>query len=151
MQFQNSVILLAITSVLTGCTGSQSSIIAEQRADQENSMQQTPIVEEAITPEPEKPKKIRRPKVLPTDQPTATPGAQEAPVTTNQPAAVIPDTSSTWQPNEAHLARGGELILGLQHDMGKQPSVNDMQSRLQTHMGLSSAQAQKLITTLGLR
>lgn len=143
MRFQNSVILLAITSALSGCSGSQTNIIEEQRkADAENT--QIPITEEAVPPEPEKPKKIRRSKINPTDPSTGTPNAPEAP-------AVGPDTSSNWQPNEAHLARGGELIMGLQRDMGKQPSMSDMQSRLQTHMGLSSTQAQKLISALGLR
>lgn len=67
-----------------------------------------------------------------------------------EPPAQPAPTLSNWQPNEALIIRGHELITALQRDIGRKPNVSEMQQRLQTHMGLSAAQAQQLIVTLGI-
>lgn len=60
------------------------------------------------------------------------------------------EVATTWQPNEALLIRGTELLLGLQSELGKKPSMLQMQNRLQTHMGLNTAQANQLIAHVGM-
>lgn len=60
-------------------------------------------------------------------------------------------TTTTWQPNEALLIRGTELLLGLQSELGKKPTILQMQNRLQTHMGLNMAQANQLIAQVGMK
>lgn len=67
-----------------------------------------------------------------------------------EPIAQPVPTLSNWQPNEALIIRGHELITALQRDIGRKPNASEMQQRLQTHMGLSAAQAQQLIVTLGI-
>ncbi len=85
-----------------------------------------------------------------TTAPQAQPGTvAEAPVLQTAPAPAAP-VLSNWQPNEALLIRSNELIAGLQRDIGRKPNNTEMQQRLQTHMGLSAAQAQQVITVLGL-
>lgn len=77
----------------------------------------------------------------------------------NEPVAateIIPEPpkstlKSDWVPNEVHLIRGNELIKGLQKDLARQPTLSEMQQRLQTHMGLSAPQADQVIATLGLQ
>lgn len=72
--------------------------------------------------------------------------------TTVTPAPVIttPKTTelSKWQPNEVHLIRGNELISGLQRELGRKPNIDEMRKRVQSHMGLSAAQAQNLVEVL---
>jgi hypothetical protein len=65
-------------------------------------------------------------------------------------AAPAAAANHNWQPNEGQLVRGGELVMGLQREIGRQPSSGEMQNRLQSHMGLSSAQATKVLEELGL-
>jgi hypothetical protein len=67
-----------------------------------------------------------------------------APTTTTAPIA------SNWKPNEILLLRGNELIAGLQKEIGHKPSAEEMQKRLQSHMGLNAEQAQGVIASLGL-
>lgn len=59
--------------------------------------------------------------------------------------------TTTWQPNEALLIRGTELLSGLQRELGKKPTVLQMQNRLQTHMGLNIAQSNQLIAQVGMK
>ncbi len=54
------------------------------------------------------------------------------------------------QPNEAQIARGQDLIDGLHEEIGHHPSFHEIERRLQTHMGLSKTQAQKVISALTL-
>ncbi len=75
--------------------------------------------------------------------------AAEIPVPSVAP--VIAKPQSNWTPNEVHLIRGNELISGLQRDIGRKPTQVEMQQRLQTHMGLSAPQAERVIATLGLQ
>ena len=58
-------------------------------------------------------------------------------------------TVSNWQPNEGHLMRGKELIKGLQRALGRQATAEEMQKRLQSHMGISSTQAMIILHKLG--
>lgn len=55
-----------------------------------------------------------------------------------------------WQPNEAQIARGQDLIDGLHEEIGHNPSFHEIERILQTHMGLSKTQAQKVIAALTL-
>ncbi len=100
-----------------------------------------------IAPLPAIPKKLRLKRLgaetvnNPIDSPIA---VQEEPIKD------VGKIVETWQPNEALIIRGKQLIIGLQRDIGREPNVGEMQQRLQTHMGLSLAQAQKLMAELGL-
>lgn len=103
-----------------------------------------------------------QPSKTPEDEPTkiAQPRKPRPKVQTSAPENIASDSprtitnnqalsSNNWQPNEALLIRGTELIHGLQRELGKKPSPNEMQQRLQSHMGLSNTQAQILLSTLG--
>ncbi|HSX21104.1 MAG TPA: hypothetical protein VLG38_08305 [Gammaproteobacteria bacterium] len=95
-----------------------------------------------------KPLKIVQPKRPKLEQiaqpaPIAAPVPEQAPSTAAAPSA-------NWQPNEALIIRGRELLTGLQKEIGKKPSITEMQKRLKTHMGLSAEQSQQLIAILGL-
>jgi hypothetical protein len=71
---------------------------------------------------------------------------QESP----KPVAIAaPQPNNHWQPNEVLVMRGAELIKGLQRELGRQPTDSEKQNRLQTHMGISGLQAQKVIERLG--
>lgn len=85
-------------------------------------------------------KKAPQAKVMPTPEPQAM---------LNLPTDATPQVVDLWQPNEAQLARGNELILGLQEEIHRNPTAHEMQKRLQTHMGLSPTQAQKVVAALG--
>lgn len=106
-----------------------------------------------VTPEPPKPV-VRRTAVIPQVETvivaTEIPAIPEPPIST-PPAPVIAEPKSNWIPNEVHLIRGNELISGLQRDIGRKPTLLEMQQRLQTHMGLSAPQANQVIATLGLQ
>lgn len=83
-------------------------------------------------------------KVIPQDtpsQPIAT-----APQPTLAPAPAPANTN--WKPNEVHLIRGSELVNALQLNLGRKPTIAEMQQLLQTHMGLSPDQAQQIATSL---
>lgn len=62
---------------------------------------------------------------------------------TNQPPVV-----DLWQPNEAQIARGQDLLEDLREEINHSPSTSEMERRLQTYMGLSNTQAQKIIAAL---
>lgn len=68
---------------------------------------------------------------------------------TKNTARAKPPVIDLWQPNEAQIARGNDLILGLSSEIARAPTPYEMQKRLQTHMGLSKTQAIKVITALG--
>jgi hypothetical protein len=53
-------------------------------------------------------------------------------------------------PNEGELVRGGELIMQLQRQLGRQPLLGEMQHKLQSEMGLSPRKARQIIDALGL-
>lgn len=115
---------------------------------------EAPASEQAIPAEPVKlvqPKKLR-----PTISVTANAALEKISEDIPPPAQQIaqpqlaPPAPTNWQPNEALLIRGNELLNGLQKEQGKRPSIAEMQKRLQSHMGLSAVQAMQLITALGL-
>lgn len=158
---KSGLLVLAITSCigLNACTMVDPDTIEKQDPPvlSEN-VQPEPTIT-TIVAEPEIPaatpvtvpkKKLRPIAAAPASEITNTTSTAPTPTTpivepTPAPAPVL----STWQPNEAYLFRGQELISGLQRDMGRQPSQQEMLQRLQTHMGLSAAQAQQIIATLG--
>lgn len=76
---------------------------------------------------------------------------EPAPILTPAAPPTIAEPKSNWTPNEVHLIRGNELISGLQRDIGRKPTLSEMQQRLQTHLGLSASQANQVIATLGLQ
>jgi len=147
MQIRTVALLLAGSLMLIGCNAAKQSNTPETNA-LPNSVQE-PLAEQAAIVEPEKIRKPRRAKLAPTDPTMQSLTTIEGSLTNTQPTVAV-ETHNAWQPNEAHLARGSELIMGLQRDIGRQPSRTEMQNRLQTHMGLSSLQAQKLISALGM-
>jgi len=59
-------------------------------------------------------------------------------------------THNDWQPNEGQIVRAGELVMSLQRELGRQPSASEMNTKLQSSMGLSRAQSAKVIDELGL-
>lgn len=63
---------------------------------------------------------------------------------------LTPPVVDLWQPNEAQIARGQDLIDGLCEEINHAPSMQEIERRLQTHMGLSKTQAQKVIAALEL-
>lgn len=105
---------------------------------------------------PSEPKKIVQPnKLKPAINSTANNTVTNniepaAPITIPAPEQIARPAPTNWQPNEALIIRGNELLSGLQREIGKKPTVNEMQKRLQTHMGLSAPQAQQLLGVLGL-
>ena len=48
------------------------------------------------------------------------------------------------------MVRGGRLIMDLQNTLGRQPTMNEMTSKLQSDMNLSRSQARQIIDSLGL-
>ena len=58
--------------------------------------------------------------------------------------------SSTVEPNEGQLVRGGEVVMSLQRRLGRTPLLGEMQSELQSSMGISPRQARQIIESLGL-
>lgn len=61
---------------------------------------------------------------------------------------LAPPVIDLWQPNEAQIARGQDLIDGLCEEISHAPSIQEIERRLQSHMGLSKTQAQKVIAAL---
>lgn len=117
-----------------------------------------PISEAAPEVMPVEPNKVVQPRRLKSAiNSTANLAPEKAPAEIISPAPqlappqqVAQPAPANWQPNEALLIRGNELLNGLQKEQGKKPSIAEMQKRLQSHMGLSAAQAMQLITALGL-
>lgn len=116
-----------------------------------------PISEAAPEVIPAEPVKVVQPKRLrPAINTTANAAPEKTPTEILAPAQQIAQPQlaqpapTNWQPNEALLIRGNELLNGLQKEQGKKPSIAEMQKRLQSHMGLSAAQAMQVITALGL-
>ena len=101
------------------------------------------------TPPP--PKKKPRVKKTTDEQSAVTPANPASPTAQLAPAQAAPtiQAHNNWQPNEVVIMRGGELIKGLKRELGRQPSESEMQTRLQTHMGLSAIQAKVVIEKLG--
>jgi len=96
-----------------------------------------------------KPENLPRPakamaKVVPTPEPV--PGNKLIKSDKTEKAPVV----DIWQPNEAQIARGNELIGGLRSEINRDPTEYEMQKRLQSHMGLSANQAKKVIAALQL-
>lgn len=97
--------------------------------------------------------KAKRPKIsqiqpAPTEN-TANVEQQSLVIDNTPKEAPVVHVLNNWKPNEAQMIRGNELIAGLQKDIGRKPNSDEMQQRLKTHMGLSDAQSQQLITLLG--
>ena len=56
-----------------------------------------------------------------------------------------------WKPSEGELVRAGDLVMGLKNDKGGSiPTHGEMQSHLQSSMGLSGQQADKFLGKLGI-
>lgn len=151
--------LLLLTTALSGChTNHPVQNCANASSNTKASV--API--EQTTPQPVENATTVIPDVTKTTimvDPAANPAKQPAVVAkvirTPEPQ-VMPNISKEtqapvieiWQPNEAQIARGGELILGLKTEIKREPTKHEMQKRLQTHMGLSATQAEKIITAL---
>jgi hypothetical protein len=58
--------------------------------------------------------------------------------------------SASTEPNEGELVRGGAIIMDLQRSLGRKPTVSEMQSKLSSSMGVTSAKAGKIIEGLDL-
>lgn len=144
-------IFLAIISMLiSGCSHKQHHTTATHQTHINTIAASEPDKSVDIHPiaSPEKnPKPITR-RTATTVQPSPTPD----PTPLDTPVAtVVTAPKGTWMPNEVHLIRGNEIIEGLQRDIGRKPTLMEMQQRLQTHMGLSAPQADQIIATLGLQ
>lgn len=67
-----------------------------------------------------------------------------------QPAPVaipVPE----WEPNSGHLVRAGELVMALKNSKGGvSPTHAEMANHLQTNMGVTASQAEKILEELGL-
>lgn len=72
----------------------------------------------------------------------------ESPAETSHKA--VDEAVNDWEPNEGHLVRAGELVMDLKRDLGRAPTVGEMQNYLQANMGLSSSEANKVLEELGL-
>jgi len=48
------------------------------------------------------------------------------------------------------LTKGGQLIMNLRNQLGRQPLLGEMQNELQQNMGVSSRKARRIIEALGL-
>ncbi len=58
--------------------------------------------------------------------------------------------ANNWQPNDGHIVLAGEIVMNQQRELGRRPSVQEMQQKLQALMGLSAAQASTIIDEMGL-
>lgn len=139
-------LIIVASSILSACNNPQTTNNGNT-AQIESSAQAVATVETPTVLEPtiiveEKPKKTRRAK-LTVQESTGNENPVLATTTMPENPAV-----NHWEPNEAHLFRGGELVNGLRKELGRQPSTAEMQKLLQTHMGLSPTQAQKLLAAL---
>ncbi len=85
------------------------------------------------------------PVVSPT--PAATPSADGA---CCHPTASFSEPVCEWHPLEGHLVRAGDLVMDLKRKMGKDPSHREMLTHIQSNMGLTAAQAEKVLEELGL-
>ena len=159
MEFNKVITLLGITLALTGCTVAPKNpdIYTQEpplpanieRGDFPPSepIEDKPAAKRQRTPEEiERAAARRQARLLQQQEEAQHAAVLESTSPTNPPQQV---TNLNWQPNEGHLIRGNELIGGLQRDIGRKPSATEMQSRLQSHMGLSATQAQKVIAALG--
>ncbi len=65
-----------------------------------------------------------------------------------QPSVVpVPE----WEPNSGHLVRAGELVMELKRSKGGiSPTHTEMASHLHANMGVTAAQAEKILEELGL-
>lgn len=96
------------------------------------------------------PAPVKKPRIKSSTTASIPPAPATAPAPSSPQMAQTLPPQQDWQPNEALLIRGNELITGLQRDIGRKPNLTEMQQRLQTHMGLSAPQAQQVIAVLGL-
>lgn len=153
------VCLLLLTSMQAGCGKQQGGcpIKAQQATETQHPVAVVPAAPQtssAVTPA-----HISTPAATQAPTPANCPSHTQTKaqvVPTPEPQAMLdlpknatPPVVDLWQPNEAQLARGSELILGLQEEYKRSPTAHEMQKRLQTHMGLSPTQAQKVIVALG--
>ncbi len=81
---------------------------------------------------------------------TVAPSITKAPEVSNAAVAQPSAQPTNWKPSQILLIRGNELIGGLQKEIGRKPNKEEMLKRLQSHMGLSSDQAQAVIASLEL-
>jgi hypothetical protein len=158
------LICLSMSSmIISGCGSNKATQRQQMHTDKvavvetngvtENIQVATPVPQTAeIIPESPKPI-VRRVTLATSPTEVVTAEIPEQPIATPAPAPItaIATPKTNWIPDEVHLIRGNELISGLQRDIGRKPTTLEMQQRLQTHMGLSALQADKVITTLGLQ
>ena len=152
MQGNSVFLILATALALSGCASTNPEATSTTADTNMQDSMSPPAAteippESSIDPAPTT-KPRRRARATDTTIP-GTPGTPEA--AASQTTEQLSNAVSKWQPNEGHILRGNELMIGLQREIGRQPTVTEMQNRLRTHMGLSAAQAQKLIATLGGR
>ncbi len=176
MHFRIITTLILSTSLLVGCEKTnlqfgqpnETPVMHDDLGNVRENMQLEPlapisqdssVLETPATPPANKIAQPKRtsPKVKPNELAiTNAPTTHNLPTVNNAPPPSTATTNlstniqNTWQPNEGILIRSNELLFGLQKELGKKPSVAEMQKRLQTHMGLTAAQAQTVITELGL-
>lgn len=113
-----------------------------------------PISENKETPIMESPAtqivQPKLPKIQPTPKSTISrKNEEQVPFKQDQPPINPINLQDDWHPNEALIIRGSELLIGLQKELGTKPDDLQKQQRLQSHMGLTSSQATKLILEIG--
>lgn len=152
VKISSGLILLGLTATLLGCSNGkvQTANISESQPDLAQATASTPATPSSTqlqqTQQPQQLQQLQQPqqhvaKVL------KTPEAQRS---VELAKGDKPKVVDLWQPNEAQLARGDELILGLREEIKREPTLHEMEKRLQTHMGLSPSQAHKVILSLRL-
>lgn len=60
------------------------------------------------------------------------------------------DPVCEWHPLEGHLVRAGDLVMDLKRKLARDPSHTEMRNHIQSTMGLSTLQAEKVLEELGL-
>lgn len=180
MRFKIITTLVLSTLVLSGCEktnvqfgqSNETPVMHDDLGNVRENMKLEPLApisdsshtQENIAPAVKAAPKVAKPKVLipkvNTNEIASTEPASNVPTTALAPATPAPATAlaapataavkNDWQPNEALLIRSNELLFGLQKELGKKPTVAEMQKRLQSHMGLTATQAQVVIAALGL-
>ncbi len=154
MKHYLSLIFLLSTIGITACTKTEfqfgqpaeTPVMHDNMGNMRENMQLDPLAPISDKGEDNsiaKPIKTVQPKIELKTQITSKP-IKEAPATIEQVAS----PQDGWQPNEALLFRGMEILSGLQQEVGTAPSTDAMLQRLQTHMGLSADHASKLIIAI---
>ncbi|MGL5719595.1 MAG: hypothetical protein ACRCYP_02190, partial [Alphaproteobacteria bacterium] len=69
---------------------------------------------------------------------------------TPQGAAQSAANSQAWEPNSEHVRRAGEMLMALQRELGRTPSSSEMMGKLSSSMGITQAQARKILETMDM-